>query len=206
MGNNLLNKKMGGFEVRVARGHSCNVELQVASETIHVGPAEARELSYALQAAANIADEVSELIRDGWVQSLPGLDHGHRWRAPEGGRVGRLHRAGDPGQPAAQGRGRPAAGQRRRLHPAPERGRSAAQGWAMKAKDVKVGATYMVKVSGRLAPVRLTGESVYGGWNGVNLDTGRPVRVRTARRLRLQVERGLAAATPAGPDSRAEEG
>jgi hypothetical protein len=98
----------------------------------------------------------------------------------------------------------------------------------MKAKDVVVGATYMVKVSGKLAPVRLDRESVFGGWDGTNLVTGRPVRVRTAARLRmraehnrelvvgymarrerrhpeLQAERELAPATPAGPGSGPEE-
>lgn len=54
----------------------------------------------------------------------------------------------------------------------------------MKQKDVQVGGTYTVKVSGTLVPVKLLNESPYGGWNGVNITTGRAVRIRTAARLR----------------------
>lgn len=54
----------------------------------------------------------------------------------------------------------------------------------MKKKDVVVGKTYLVKVSGTVVPVRLRNESLYGGWDGVNTVTGRAVRVKTAGRLR----------------------
>jgi hypothetical protein len=54
----------------------------------------------------------------------------------------------------------------------------------MKKKDVVVGKTYLVKVSGSVVPVRLKSESPYGGWDGVNTVTGRSVRVKTAGRLR----------------------
>jgi len=54
----------------------------------------------------------------------------------------------------------------------------------MKKKDVAVGKTYLVKVSGTVVPVRLKSESPYGGWDGVNTLTGRAVRVKTAGRLR----------------------
>jgi hypothetical protein len=57
-------------------------------------------------------------------------------------------------------------------------------GTAMKKQDVQIGSTYIVKVSGVLAKVRITGESPYGGWRGTNLATGREVRIRTAARLR----------------------
>lgn len=50
--------------------------------------------------------------------------------------------------------------------------------------DVVVGAVYIVKVSGKLASVRLNSEHRGGGWMGTNLDTGRDVRVKTAARLR----------------------
>lgn len=59
----------------------------------------------------------------------------------------------------------------------------------MLKKDVKIGATYIVLVSGKLTQVRLQQESVYGGgWVGVNVATGRQVRVRSAQRLRSEVE------------------
>ena len=54
----------------------------------------------------------------------------------------------------------------------------------MKKTDVKVGETYVVKVSGVLAPVRILGPCSYGGWMGKNEHTGREVRIRSAARLR----------------------
>ena len=54
----------------------------------------------------------------------------------------------------------------------------------MKAKDVKIGGLYLVKVSGQLVPVKLIDESRYGGWTGKNLTTGREVRIKTAAKLR----------------------
>jgi hypothetical protein len=57
----------------------------------------------------------------------------------------------------------------------------------MKKRDVQLGATYLVKVSGKLTKVRLTRESPYGGWEGVNLATHREVHIRSAARLRAPV-------------------
>lgn len=54
----------------------------------------------------------------------------------------------------------------------------------MKQKDVTLGAVYIVKVSGRLVPVRLESVSPYGGWVGRNQNTGREIRIRTAAKLR----------------------
>jgi len=54
----------------------------------------------------------------------------------------------------------------------------------MKASQVKIGEVYTVKVSGKLTDVRITGESQYGGWDGINEATGRGVRFKTAGRLR----------------------
>ena len=54
----------------------------------------------------------------------------------------------------------------------------------MKKNEVKVGQTYRCKVSGSLADVRITGENVHGGWDGVNVLTNRKVRVKSAQRLR----------------------
>jgi hypothetical protein len=41
----------------------------------------------------------------------------------------------------------------------------------MKKRDIKIGETYLAKVSGKLAPVRITNESIHGGWNAVNTTT-----------------------------------
>ncbi len=57
----------------------------------------------------------------------------------------------------------------------------------MQKNNVKVGTTYIVKVSGALAKVRLTREHPRRGWYGTNLATGREIRIRTAARLRSEV-------------------
>jgi hypothetical protein len=54
----------------------------------------------------------------------------------------------------------------------------------MKAKDIKIGETYVAKVSGELTVVYLTSESKYGGWNGINQKTGREIHIKTGGRLR----------------------
>ena len=66
----------------------------------------------------------------------------------------------------------------------------------MKKADVKIGKVYMVTVSGNRARVRLTNENPDGGWDGLNLDTNRKVRVKTAGRLQMQI---------ADPDAPASE-
>jgi len=57
----------------------------------------------------------------------------------------------------------------------------------MKKKDIEIGSTYLVKISGKLAPVRILQESIYGGWNGRNKTTGRDIRIKTAGRLRRKL-------------------
>lgn len=57
----------------------------------------------------------------------------------------------------------------------------------MQKANVQIGHTYIVKVSGNLAKVKLTRECNYGGWYGTNLATGREIRVRTAARLRSEI-------------------
>ena len=54
----------------------------------------------------------------------------------------------------------------------------------MKKANVKIGEAYLCKVSGRLTRVRILRESPYGGWEAVNEDTRRDVRIRSAQRLR----------------------
>ncbi len=57
----------------------------------------------------------------------------------------------------------------------------------MKKRDVRINGTYIVKVSNKLAKVRIIDESPYGGWIGVNQMTGREVRIKTAGRLRSAI-------------------
>jgi len=54
----------------------------------------------------------------------------------------------------------------------------------MKKHEVQIGETYVAKVSGILAPVKITGVCPHGGWDAVNVKTGRQVRVKSAMRLR----------------------
>jgi hypothetical protein len=54
----------------------------------------------------------------------------------------------------------------------------------MKKHEVKVGGTYLAKVSDKVVPVRLTGENPHGGWDAVNEKTGKRVRIKSAQRLR----------------------
>lgn len=56
----------------------------------------------------------------------------------------------------------------------------------MKKADVVLGKTYVVKVSGHLAPVKLESVSPYGGWNGRNTRTGREIHIRSASKLRRE--------------------
>ena len=57
----------------------------------------------------------------------------------------------------------------------------------MKKADVKIGSVYAVKVSGRVAPVRITNANPHKGWDGLNLTTSRYVRIKTAARLRKEL-------------------
>ena len=54
----------------------------------------------------------------------------------------------------------------------------------MRAKDVRIGQSYLAKVSGYLTRIVIERESPYGGWEAYNPTTKRGVRVRRARRLR----------------------
>ena len=57
----------------------------------------------------------------------------------------------------------------------------------MQKQNVHIGSTYIVKVSGTLAKVRISREHPRGGWYGTNLATGREIPIRTAARLRSEV-------------------
>ena len=58
----------------------------------------------------------------------------------------------------------------------------------MQKHNVQIGTTYIAKVSGTLAKVRLTREHDRGGWYATNLATGREIRIRTAARLRSEAK------------------
>ena len=54
----------------------------------------------------------------------------------------------------------------------------------MKKNEVVIGGRYLAKVSGRVVPVRITGQSPYGGWDAVSEETHRVVRIKSPQRLR----------------------
>jgi hypothetical protein len=58
----------------------------------------------------------------------------------------------------------------------------------MKKNEVQIGATYQVSVTGKLASVKIVRENPHGGWNGVNVDTKREVRIKSAQRLRKRLD------------------
>ena len=58
----------------------------------------------------------------------------------------------------------------------------------MKKSQIKIGGTYTAKVSGFVVPVRILSESPHGGWVGMNILTKREVRIRTAARLRREID------------------
>ena len=57
----------------------------------------------------------------------------------------------------------------------------------MKKAEVKVGGTYLARVSGAVVPVCIRAEHPRCGWVGVNTVTRREVRIKTAARLRREV-------------------
>ncbi len=59
----------------------------------------------------------------------------------------------------------------------------------MKKSEVKIGATYTAKVSGKVVRVRIDAENRQGGWNATNLTTKKKVRIKSARRLRAAADK-----------------
>ena len=57
----------------------------------------------------------------------------------------------------------------------------------MKKNDVRLGTTYIVKISGTLTKIKLTRECRYGGWYGTNLNNGRENHIPTAARILAEV-------------------
>jgi len=63
----------------------------------------------------------------------------------------------------------------------------------VKKEDVKIGNTYAAKITDKVVPVRIDSEQKDGGWNGTNLKTNRPVRIKSAQKLRGEVKTNAAA-------------
>lgn len=59
----------------------------------------------------------------------------------------------------------------------------------MRKSEVQIGQNYVAKVSGRLAVVRILAESRFGGWDAVNIETKRAVRIKSAARLRRHAQK-----------------
>jgi len=53
----------------------------------------------------------------------------------------------------------------------------------MKKEDIKINGVYTMKVGKNATAVRITQENPYGGWSGVNINTNKPILIRTASRI-----------------------
>ncbi len=78
----------------------------------------------------------------------------------------------------------------------------------MKKTEIKIGETYMAKVTDSEVPVRIESDNKNGGWDAKNIATGRTCRIRSGRRLiRACSQSDLAAfAKSAKPNRRARGG
>ena len=54
----------------------------------------------------------------------------------------------------------------------------------MKKEDIEVSGLYTMKVGKNTTAIRITHENPHGGWNGININTNKPIRIRTASRIR----------------------
>jgi hypothetical protein len=54
----------------------------------------------------------------------------------------------------------------------------------MNKEDIKINSLYTMKVGKNTTAVRITQENPYGGWSGININTNKPIRIRTASRIR----------------------
>lgn len=54
----------------------------------------------------------------------------------------------------------------------------------MKKDQIRIGRTYLAKVTDKVVPVRLEAENPHGGWDATNLVTHKKVRIKSAQRLR----------------------
>jgi hypothetical protein len=56
----------------------------------------------------------------------------------------------------------------------------------MKRSEVQIGRVYTAKVSDKLVEVRIDVENRHGGWDAVDLSTGKKVRIKSPQRLRSE--------------------
>jgi hypothetical protein len=54
----------------------------------------------------------------------------------------------------------------------------------MKKNEVRVGATYLAKISNKVVAVRIDSEHPRGGWNAINTATTKKVHIKSAQALR----------------------
>ena len=54
----------------------------------------------------------------------------------------------------------------------------------MNKNDIKIGNTYLAKVTGKVVPVRIDAENTHGGWDATNMATKKKVRIKSPQRLR----------------------
>lgn len=60
----------------------------------------------------------------------------------------------------------------------------------MLKRQVRIGSHYAIRHSGesKLSVIRIDSESQYGGYNATKLKTGRTIRIKSAAKLRFEVE------------------
>jgi hypothetical protein len=65
----------------------------------------------------------------------------------------------------------------------------------MKKREVKIGRVYTAKVTNKVVQVRIEAESRYGGWDAMNMTTGKKVRIKSPARLRSAADAPAAGQT-----------
>ena len=59
----------------------------------------------------------------------------------------------------------------------------------MSKDEIVVGKVYAAKISGKVSPVRIDGESRHGGWDGTNVQTNKKVHIKSPTKLRYEIVR-----------------
>lgn len=75
----------------------------------------------------------------------------------------------------------------------------------MKVSEVQIGKTYTARITDRVVPVRLEAEHPSGGWRATNLATNKQVRIKSATKLREEVQRSNASEEPAASAEQKDE-
>ena len=76
----------------------------------------------------------------------------------------------------------------------------------MQEYEVEIGAVYRAKVNDKIARVRIDHAHGQGGWAGTNLDTGRSVHIKSAKRLQERIEAPEPPASESPSDQNASAG